>query len=342
MRANTSRCSRASRGARALSWLLTACLLGAAGALHAGPRASENYRVLAEALPLLGGAASSTNYSLQGAAETGGAVLSADYTIVNGFFVTPSAEMVVEVSGSALANGTGKLDLGVAKIGAPGESRTITVRNVGDDDLEITDIGVAGDHAPDFRVDASQTASTVAPGASTAFAVVFKPAAKGARHADVFVTSNDAYAALFTSELLGEGAGIAFQDWKSSRFTAEEIADAAVSGPTADPDGDGVNNFLEYAFGLDPMTPARDGLPVLNTVRVDGADYLSLSFNRLKTSGDLTYVVESSSDLSTWSPLDAAAQTVVDHGDTETVTVRDHVPVGSVAKRFLRVRVIAP
>ncbi len=322
-------------------WALVGCCAAMAVASLAASRTSADYRIAAEILPSVGGVARSADYALQAAGGPGGSGSSPDYAVANGFFVPSSPELAIEVAGAPLANGTGRLDFGAVKLGAQSDAQVLTLRNIGDDDLELTGIGVVGEHEVDFPV-ATQSASVVAPGASTTVAVTFKPTAKGPRRASVFVRSNDAYAALFTAELLGEGAGIAFQDWQSSHFTTEEIADATISGPQADPDGDGVANFLEYAFGLDPMTPAREGLPVLNTARIDGADYLSLSFSRLKTSDDLTYVVEVSSDLARWSPLGATVQTVVDRGEREIVTVRDSVPVGSVAQRFLRVRVVAP
>jgi surface-anchored protein len=43
--------------------------------------------------------------------------------------------------------------------------------------------------------------------------------------------------------------------WQADHFTGAELEDAAVSGLAADPDGDGLTNLQEFAFGMDP----RDG-----------------------------------------------------------------------------------
>lgn len=328
------------------SLVIAALVAGVAwpGASVAAPRASTSYGIVAEVVGGSGGAAASVDYSNQASCDLlGAAVAQTDsYAIAQGFFVPPSPELVVEISGTALGNSTGKVDLGAVKLGRASEARTVTLRNVGDDDLIVDRIGAVGDQAADFKIDAALTTRALAPGAVTTLQVVFAPTRQGTRGADVFVSSNDAYATLFTSELLGEGVGVAYQDWRTSHFTADELANAAISGPTADPDGDGVNNLLEYAFGLDPTDTSRDGLPAMSTTRVDGADYLAISFTRLKISGDLIYTVEASSDLANWSALAPAAQNVVDHGDTETVVARDTVAVGTVPRRFLRVRVTAP
>ncbi|MBK8478496.1 MAG: hypothetical protein IPL39_20075 [Opitutaceae bacterium] len=48
-------------------------------------------------------------------------------------------------------------------------------------------------------------------------------------------------------------------DWKALHFGVE--TDPALIGDSADPDGDGIANLLEYAFGLEPLSPSRTGLP---------------------------------------------------------------------------------
>jgi hypothetical protein len=322
--------------------VIAGCCAAIGTALPAAPRTSADYRIAAEVLPSLGGTARSADYALQAAGDLGGNESSADYALANGFFVPSSPELAVEVAGAPLANGAGRLDFGAVKLGGESDSRVVTLRNVGDDDLTLERFGAAGDQAADFLINATQTASVLAPGEATSFGITFKPAAKGSRSADVFVTSDDAFGTLFTSELAGEGVSGAFEDWQAEQFTAGEFADATISGPAADPDHDGVNNLLEYAFALDPMDASRAGLPAIGTARVDGADYLTISFTRRKTAGDLVYTIEASDDLAGWTTLTPAEQTVTDRGETETVVARDTVAVGSVPRRFLRVKVSQP
>lgn len=70
-----------------------------------------------------------------------------------------------------------------------------------------------------------------------------------------------------------------YADWRAGggRFTPEEQADEAISGPNADPDADGVPNKAELAFGGDPREPGRDILPVIE----DTGDTLVLRFRQL-------------------------------------------------------------
>ena len=53
-------------------------------------------------------------------------------------------------------------------------------------------------------------------------------------------------------------------DWKSQVFSTEELGVNAVSGDTADPDGDGLDNLLEYALNLNPRTADAEGAVVLS------------------------------------------------------------------------------
>lgn len=129
-----------------------------------------------------------------------------------------------------------------------------------------------------------------------------------------------------------------YQSYMAMYFTPQQMADSTISGDLADPDGDGICNLLEYAFGSNPARVDSSRLP---TVSVQNG-YLTISFIQRVALTDLTYAVEVSGDLLTWNSgsgyttqlsvtsLDAATQQVV---------ARDNTPVSAVAGRFIRVRV---
>ncbi len=112
-------------------------------------------------------------------------------------------------------------------------------------------------------------------------------------------------------------------------------ADAGPAANHADPDIDGRCNLLEYALGSVP-TMADSGRPADVGSVTDGAGtYLTLTFNRI-ADPTLTYTVEASDDLTTWSAIGTStgAQNVAG-----PVVVTDSETVENHPRRFLRLRV---
>ena len=79
------------------------------------------------------------------------------------------------------------------------------------------------------------------------------------------------------------------ESWKTRYFTADELANPAISGDAADPDGDGETNLQEYLAGTDP----RDGqscLKIESTTTGSGTPQaISIRFNAV---ADRTYTVQ--------------------------------------------------
>jgi hypothetical protein len=118
----------------------------------------------------------------------------------------------------------------------------------------------------------------------------------------------------------------------------------------ANPSGDGVSNLAKYAFNLAPnggdlaranaITLAPDGTAGLPRISHDGQGRLVVEFVRRKASGNpgIAYMVETGSDLVTWSTLSLTNATVTSIDNVwERVSVTDPTVA---AKRFGRVRVL--
>ncbi len=84
-----------------------------------------------------------------------------------------------------------------------------------------------------------------------------------------------------------------YADFRAQAFSLTDAANERVSGKAADPDGDGLVNFAEYALGLDPTRPdAAGGL----TGRA-GGDGFTVSFTSAAAPQDVALAVSWNSDL---------------------------------------------
>ena len=100
--------------------------------------------------------------------------------------------------------------------------------------------------------------------------------------------------------------------------------------PAGDPDGDGLTNQQEFAFGLDPTT----GASVNPCTPLRGTQF---SYTRRATSG-LSYTVEYSTDLTNWNPATVSESAgAADSNGVQTVTVTVSNPALN-GKLFVRVQ----
>ncbi len=93
-----------------------------------------------------------------------------------------------------------------------------------------------------------------------------------------------------------------YSTWRALFWDDVYATNNAVSGPDADADGDGLNNLLEYAFGLNPAAPQPK--PQLQTAvqTLNGEQYLVVKIRWNGGAGDVIPTLQASSDLLTWEP----------------------------------------
>lgn len=118
--------------------------------------------------------------------------------------------------------------------------------------------------------------------------------------------------------------------WKAVEFTAVQRNSPNTTGALDDPDQDKIPNLVEYALGLSPNAASASGLPA----PVQVGNNLEFTYTENIQLQDILYVPETSSNLSSWTPIAATQVSLV--GDARTMKVT--VPVGS-GDAFIRLRV---
>ncbi|MEM0896767.1 MAG: hypothetical protein AAGJ79_07755, partial [Verrucomicrobiota bacterium] len=131
--------------------------------------------------------------------------------------------------------------------------------------------------------------------------------------------------------------------------TSDDHTDDAVSGPLADPDGDGDNNFCEYCFAGDPYTKDKERKSTtIHIVEVEGIHYPAITFRKWGVDEfltDLEYFVEVSADGKVWNkngdvngPYTTMVSSELQEDGSRLVTVRATTPVTLSNRLLMRVR----
>jgi hypothetical protein len=132
--------------------------------------------------------------------------------------------------------------------------------------------------------------------------------------------------------------GSSLASWLAPAVTAGTLSPAK-TGPTDDPDGDGVSNLLEYAFGLNAVSAGNDGkgggqLAVANT-----ATNFAVTYRKQMWTLDLTYQLQTSTDLTgTWTPVTTTPTVIATEGEVQSLRVTVPKQAGD-ARRFFRLLV---
>lgn len=303
---------------------------------------SANYSLEPAVLDGGGIAGSSVNYALNPSIGPGAAGASTDYVLRGGFsgMLSDAASLVLTAAGAA---------------GSLNERATLQ--------LEAR-----------IRYDDDSVAALALPAANVTWSVAAGPlaainsgglATAGSVYQDTPATAMAVYQGVdgllsitvlnLTNDDFGAYAADKLPDlWQAQYFGGSGIATNA--GPEADPDVDGLSNFQEYAFGMNPAqffsgilrwsgsNLLERGLATPFASGTAGSFTFRAVFARRKDfeAVGLSYTVEFSGDLSFWRASTATPSVLADDGEIQAVSVPYPFFVNGKKATYFRVKVQFP
>ena len=202
---------------------------------------------------------------------------------------------------------------------------TFTIRNLGPGDLTGIGVTITGDGS--FTVPIAPAATVPGPAGSTVFSVRFAPLTPGAKNGTLRIFSNDADESPYLINLTGTGRNY-LEAWRFANFGTDQSTGPAADN--ADAEKDGLENLVEFAFGLNPNAPDSAALPQW---QISDDDY-TLTFTRPAGVSGITYVGEYSTSLSPGSWTAA--------NNFSTPPAYTFIAPAVTQRLFLRVRVTVP
>ncbi len=143
----------------------------------------------------------------------------------------------------------------------------------------------------------------------------------------------------------GSARSLSFDAWRALLWGPGAITNLAVSGAAADPDGDGIVNFAEYALGLHPNRGQPGKRPQAFLETSGDSTYLVMQYTVSSAAIGTTVTFQVSNNLVDWLTVPSAIEllsAVPNIDGTITYRMRDKTPVQSTPWHFLRLQVTGP
>jgi hypothetical protein len=109
-----------------------------------------------------------------------------------------------------------------------------------------------------------------------------------------------------------------FAAWQAANFTLQQRGDGQISGPDADPNGDGVINLAAYAFGIHPLTGSASPQP---RAILTGAER-AVVYQTNTAATDVSYFVDGTPDITddfSWLELTTTDSILSVNGALQTI-----------------------
>ena len=138
--------------------------------------------------------------------------------------------------------------------------------------------------------------------------------------------------------------------WRAQYFNAADLANPALEatlwGASADPDGDGFRNAVEFTMGSAPTISTSRPAQTTSLFTDPGTSqtYLRITCSLREGITGISYVAKSSGDLTTWSTGPQHLGTLTQLDGTLLTLWQDDVPLGSApgGRRYLRMEITVP
>jgi hypothetical protein len=132
-------------------------------------------------------------------------------------------------------------------------------------------------------------------------------------------------------------------NWKARFFNPAEAEYAALSANDADPDGDGLPNLWEFAFGTNPRQTNPGRWPIAALYHQGDLNYLTITYPDIIQPETLIFSLESSDDLVHWQTSVGwtlqSRSVDPDNDHVHVLTFRQSVPVSDRPAQFIRMAI---
>ncbi|MFC3956843.1 Ig-like domain-containing protein [Halovivax cerinus] len=225
--------------------------------------------------------------------------------------------------GAEISVTPGTLDFGTTPVGST-RTKTITVANVGDRNLTLSDVTLAGPEADAFAITAGNGTAELGYGETEGFTVAYTPTALGTANATVTVHSDDPDEPTVDVSLAGSGS-----DDDAPTVDAIDVASSARDGATV---------YANGTTDVDVSVTVTDALGSVQSVRVE-LDARASPARRTETalfdatSGTWTASFDPGA-IAADGRYDVSVEAVDDSGNRVTVAAADEVVVDRIAPQL--------
>ena len=133
--------------------------------------------------------------------------------------------------------------------------------------------------------------------------------------------------------------------WRALLWDPLAATNNLISGPAADPDGDGRCNFLEYAFGSDPLRASpRPSIEVF-AEDVENESHLGVRIQFSAAAQEAVVVWQQSADLAYWTAAESSlglVESSLSPAGIKTCRYRELTPLNATPTRYLRLLIAGP